>query len=115
MQYNYQDAMAIVAKYGKPDIFLTMTCNPKNPDIMNNLPEGQGAEDRPDIVARVFKLHLKELLHDVLDNHVLGVIVAYNFCHRFPETWAASLPYVDDGIKRQAIKNTIRYRYGNLS
>jgi hypothetical protein len=25
----YQDAMAIVRKYGKPDLFITMTCNPK--------------------------------------------------------------------------------------
>jgi len=29
MQQLYQDAMAIVAKYGKPDLFVTYTCNPK--------------------------------------------------------------------------------------
>jgi hypothetical protein len=29
MQQNYQDAMAIVRKYGKPDLFITMTCNPQ--------------------------------------------------------------------------------------
>ncbi|CAF5162094.1 unnamed protein product, partial [Rotaria sp. Silwood1] len=28
MQQNYQDAMAIVRKYGKPDLFITFTCNP---------------------------------------------------------------------------------------
>ncbi len=28
MQQNYQDAMALVRKCGKPDLFLTMTCNP---------------------------------------------------------------------------------------
>ncbi len=27
MQQNYQDAIAIVAKYGKPDLFVTYTCN----------------------------------------------------------------------------------------
>jgi len=26
---NYQDAMAIVSKFCKPDFFITMTCNPK--------------------------------------------------------------------------------------
>ena len=26
---NYQDAMAMIAKLGKPDLFLTFTCNPK--------------------------------------------------------------------------------------
>ena len=28
MQQNYQDVMAIIAKFGKPDLFLTFTCNP---------------------------------------------------------------------------------------
>lgn len=28
MAQNYQDAMAIVRKFGKPDFFITMTCNP---------------------------------------------------------------------------------------
>lgn len=28
MMQNYQDAMAIVRTYGKPDVFITMTCNP---------------------------------------------------------------------------------------
>ena len=36
MQQNYQDAMAIVAKYGKPDLFLTYTCNPKIREITEN-------------------------------------------------------------------------------
>ena len=34
MQQNYQDAMAIVCKYGKPDIFLTFTCNTKLPETV---------------------------------------------------------------------------------
>ena len=49
----YQDAMAIVRKYGKPDLFITMTCNPKWCEIEENLLPGQSASDRPDIVARV--------------------------------------------------------------
>jgi hypothetical protein len=28
MRCRYMDAMALVWKFGKPDIFLTMTCNP---------------------------------------------------------------------------------------
>jgi hypothetical protein len=28
MRHRYMDAMALVWKFGKPDIFLTMTCNP---------------------------------------------------------------------------------------
>ena len=29
MSMHYQDAMAIIRKHGKPDIFLTITCNPR--------------------------------------------------------------------------------------
>ena len=37
IQQHYQDAMTIVAKYGKPDLFITITCNPAWPEITNNL------------------------------------------------------------------------------
>ena len=77
MQQNYQDAMAIVCKYGKPDIFLTFTCNPKLQEITGSLGPRQYAQDRPDLVARVFKRHLEELLKDITERHVLGVPVAY--------------------------------------
>jgi hypothetical protein len=62
MHQNYQDAMAIVRKYGKPDFFITMTCNPMWKEIRENLEVWQKVEHRPDLVARVFNLKLKELL-----------------------------------------------------
>lgn len=83
MQQNYQDAMAIVSKFGKPDLFLTITSNPKCKDIMDNLDDGQRAEQRPDIVARVFKNHLKELQHDITEKHVLGIPVAHIYVIEF--------------------------------
>lgn len=33
MRRRYLDSMALVHKYGKPDIFLTVTCNPNWPEI----------------------------------------------------------------------------------
>ncbi|UYV67933.1 hypothetical protein LAZ67_5002532 [Cordylochernes scorpioides] len=62
MQQRYQDAMAIVEKHGKPDLFVTMTCNPKWKDITDNLEDWQRVEHRPDLIARVFKLKLEQLL-----------------------------------------------------
>ena len=61
----------------KPDIFLTFTCNPKLPEITENLLPYQHAQDRPYLVARVFKMHLGMLLKDITTNHVLGVPVAH--------------------------------------
>ena len=77
MQQHYQDAMAIVRMYGKPDLFLTFTCNPRWKEIADNLLPGQTAADRPDLVARVFKMYLNELMKDIRQRHVLGVPVAY--------------------------------------
>ncbi|XP_053149050.1 LOW QUALITY PROTEIN: uncharacterized protein LOC128343641 [Hemicordylus capensis] len=75
MLQNYQDAMAIVRKYGKPDLFMrsvTMTRNPKWNEIEDNLEQGQTAAARPDIVARVFHLKLRSLIDDICKNHIFG-------------------------------------------
>jgi len=53
MLQHYQDAMAIVRKYGKLDIFVTMTCNPNSREIKENLLPNQQPADRPNICARV--------------------------------------------------------------
>ena len=61
----YQDAMGIVRHYGKPDFFITFTCNPRWKEITDELLEHQSAADHPDIMARVFKLKLHALLQDI--------------------------------------------------
>ncbi|GBN27558.1 hypothetical protein AVEN_167654-1, partial [Araneus ventricosus] len=76
MQQNFQDAMSIVRDFGKPDLFLTFTCNPKWKEIKDNLFLGQKPHDRPDLVARVFDIKKKALLQDLKKNGILGRIVA---------------------------------------
>ena len=66
MSSRYQDAMAIVRVKGKPDLFVTFTCNPKWLEIVRELLPGQQAEDRPDIAARVFKIKLDYFLQELL-------------------------------------------------
>ena len=77
MQMNYQDALAIVREYGKPDFFVTFTANPVWPEITENLAPGEHAVNRPELVARVFHLKLKALLKDLLEESVLGGVVAH--------------------------------------
>src|ERR1700733_4268774 len=72
MAQNYQDAMAIVRKYGKPDLFITMTCNPNWPEILQNVRPNQSPADRPDLTSRVFKMKLDALLEDIKKHHVFG-------------------------------------------
>jgi hypothetical protein len=73
----YQDAMAMVRKLGKPDLFITFTCNPRWPEIRDALLPGQQPNDRPDLIARVFRIKLQELLTDLIKRQVLGRVVGH--------------------------------------
>uniref|UniRef100_A0ACD6A2F0 Uncharacterized protein n=1 Tax=Avena sativa TaxID=4498 RepID=A0ACD6A2F0_AVESA len=62
MQRRFLDAMAIVQRWGKPDYFITMTCNPYWEEITEKLLPGQLPQDRPDLVARVFKAKQRDMM-----------------------------------------------------
>ena len=59
LQQHYQDAMCLVREFGKPDLFITFTCNPKWPEITRDIGDTGTATDRPDVVEHVFNLKLK--------------------------------------------------------
>jgi hypothetical protein len=76
------DAMALVQKYGKPDIFLIMTCNPNWDKIKNEIYPGQTPQDRPDLVTRVFRA--KEAMRKMLmEKEILGKVKAYVYVVEF--------------------------------
>ncbi|CAM4810669.1 unnamed protein product [Rotaria magnacalcarata] len=83
MQQNYQDAMGIVRKCGKPDLFITFACNPRWKEIEEQLFPSQTPSDRPDLIARVFKLKLKQLIDDIVRNHIFERRVAHLFVIEF--------------------------------
>jgi len=59
------------------DLFITMTTNPDWAEIQRELLPGQTSYDRPDLVARVFKLKLQELIDDIYKRNVFGPVSAY--------------------------------------
>ncbi|XP_012846882.1 PREDICTED: uncharacterized protein LOC105966852 [Erythranthe guttata] len=77
MRRQYVNAMALVERFGKPDIFLTMTCNPPWKEIQDNLLPGQKPHDRPDLIARVFRSKLEEPKHDIVVRGLFGKVAAY--------------------------------------
>jgi hypothetical protein len=70
-----QDAMARVRKFGKPNFFVTFTCNPKWKEITYAFLPRQTTKDRPELITRVFNLKLDALLKDIKDV-VLGNVIA---------------------------------------
>lgn len=71
--------MAIVIVFGKPDLFLTMTCNPQWEEVVSELEKHQTANDRPDLVVRVFKQKVKAVKKD----KVVGKFDAYIYVIEF--------------------------------
>ncbi|KAK9714657.1 hypothetical protein RND81_06G110100 [Saponaria officinalis] len=73
MRETYQDTMGICKWTGYPDLFITFTCNPKWPEITDALKEqGLRPEDRPDIVIRIFKMKLDEMMFDFKTRRIFG-------------------------------------------
>ena len=72
-----QDSLAITREKGKPDVFMTITCNPDWPEVKDSLFAGQVSLDRPDILSRVFRLKLKAFRKELIENGRIGKTVAH--------------------------------------
>ena len=83
MRRRYMDAMALVRRFGKPDIFLTMTCNPKWDEITHELYPRQAPQDRPDLIDRVFRAKLEELKQMLIKKGILGKVRAHVYVVEF--------------------------------
>ncbi len=55
----FQDACSIVRHYNKPDLFVTITCNTQWKEIQDELSPNETANDRPDLICKVFNLKRK--------------------------------------------------------
>ncbi|XP_024984010.1 uncharacterized protein LOC112519921 [Cynara cardunculus var. scolymus] len=77
MRRRFMDAITLVQDDGKPDIFLTMTCNPKWPEILKELLPCQTMQDKPNLVTRVFCAKLEDPKNQLFKKHILSEVRAY--------------------------------------
>lgn len=77
MQQRFLNAMAIVQRLGKPDYFITMTCNPYWEEITNNLLPGQTPQDRPELVTRVYRAKLRDMKDLLIKKAYFGQVAGY--------------------------------------
>ncbi|GJR71921.1 putative AT hook motif-containing protein [Tanacetum coccineum] len=94
--------MAICHGARPPDLFVTTTCNPKWPEIqrdVENYIPGQPIVDRPDTIARVFKMKLDDLMDDIhKGNHFGRVKTGYEMHYR--SVAVERLPFHEEGCNR---------------
>ncbi|KAI5385907.1 hypothetical protein KIW84_072492 [Lathyrus oleraceus] len=104
MTKRYQDGMAIVLNNGKPDIFLTMTCNPSWIEITSELGLHQTPQDRPDLLTRIFRSKFEQLKDDVINKGVLGRVKSYMYVtefqkHGLPHVYMLLILDTDDKLR----------------
>jgi hypothetical protein len=83
MKRRYMDALALVRRFEKLDIFLTMTCNPKWDETTRELYPGQTPQDHPDLIDWVFRAKLEELKDKLLKKDILGKFRAHVYVVEF--------------------------------
>ncbi|KAG6674120.1 hypothetical protein I3842_15G025900 [Carya illinoinensis] len=91
MRKRYMEAMALVQRFGKPDIFLTMTCNPNWEEILEQLNPHEEVQNRPDLIARIFRAKLEELKMDLFKREIFGKVAAYVYTIEYQKR---GLPHV---------------------
>jgi uncharacterized protein YacL (UPF0231 family) len=75
-----RNALILVSEFGCPHVFITLTCNPKWPEIVSQLLFGQTAFDRPDVTAAVFKSRLDQMKTNIRNGKYFdGRELTYNF------------------------------------
>ncbi|KAG6705369.1 hypothetical protein I3842_07G176100 [Carya illinoinensis] len=91
MRNRYMEAMALVQRFGKLDIFLTMTYNPNWEEILEQLSPHEEVQNCPDLIARIFRAKLEELKIDLFKREIFGKVAAYVYTIEYKKR---GLPHV---------------------
>ncbi|XP_074327791.1 uncharacterized protein LOC141665703 [Apium graveolens] len=85
MNQYFKDSLAICRTIGHPSLFLTMTCNTQWPEIKSMMEHFPGVDvaDKPDVIARVFKLKLDQLLDLIKKKNYFGKCIGVMYVIEF--------------------------------
>ncbi|XP_009792308.2 uncharacterized protein LOC107799576 isoform X1 [Nicotiana tabacum] len=79
IRQRYMDAIVLVQHFGKLDLFITMTCNSSWIEIEEHLSSSDEAQNRSDLISRVFRAKIEELKTDILKRNIFGKVVAFMY------------------------------------
>ena len=68
---RYMNAMTLVQRFGKPVIFLIITCNPNFLEFKAEVHPNQEIQSMPELTIRIFREKLEELKLNYLRNKYL--------------------------------------------
>ena len=85
MQEYAQDATTYVCHYGRPDLFITFTCNSTCDEMQQLLLPEQSPMDKHDIIARVFRQNRKSLMDFIVRYEVFGSVCCWMYSVEWQE------------------------------
>ena len=115
---KYYDALTIVRKFGRPDLFITFTCNLSRPEIKQQLQSYQDVSARPDTVSRVFQLKVEELMRRIRKHRIFGTVIAFVYVIEFQKhglphihliVWLAKPDQFYSGDQADQVKTCYQY------
>jgi hypothetical protein len=109
MYEKYQDSLVLARRFGKPDLFITFTCNPRWKEIESGLRENETASNRPDLIIKVFNLKVKALLKRLIAHELFSRVVARTLPHCLPGLYDALLL----GVSTPPSTQSFRFCWGN--
>ncbi|KAK9062252.1 hypothetical protein SSX86_019438 [Deinandra increscens subsp. villosa] len=84
MMQKFLDAMSLCKWYGYPDLFITITCNPRWPEVVRILEDTTlNPDDRPCHLCRMFKMKLESLMKDLKEKATFGKVQAVVYTVEF--------------------------------
>ncbi|XP_043476306.1 uncharacterized protein LOC122507576 [Leptopilina heterotoma] len=117
MHSRTQDAFCYVRKFGRPDLFITITTNPRWSEISNLLFEGQSPHDRHDVVSRVFHLKLKNLMTLLRKGEIFGKVSCFIYSIEWQKRGlphAHILLWLEESIRPDQVDDVIRAELPNV-
>jgi hypothetical protein len=76
MQQLFQDSICLITHFSKPDLFVTFTANPRWEKITAALFTDQTVANKSNIIARVFRAKLKDLIDQIRNGKVFEIVPA---------------------------------------
>lgn len=116
MQEYAQDAITYVRKHGRPDLFITFTCNSSWVEIKEELQYGQMASDRHDIVARVFRQKQIKFIDAIVKNQIFGPVICWMFSIEWQKRGlphSHNLIWLQNKIRPSQIDDIIKAEFPN--
>ena len=110
-----KNALALVSEFGRPSLFITLTCNPYWSEIIEQLLPGQTAFDRGDVVCQVFYRKLEAVLTNIRSGKYFPVYGTRNQFHKIKfevrviEYQRRGLPHVHLVLKFEENSSMPRY------